>query len=183
VNDGQQAPDRLTELRTSARGWHGVQLAVLGFIGLCGVLQGDSGSQLPRWLQVLAGLLVLLALFLACAATALVAVAAWPVYGSAARTPAAEPDEEEIRRTGRRLRAGIALTFLAVTVLALGGTASWWPTGGTGGGVVEVTTGGGVVCGTLRDGREGLLGLEAGGRMVLVPLADVQQVRPLGACP
>src|SRR3712207_8556040 len=35
---------RLDELRASARGWHGVQLAVLGFIGLCGVLQEEQPS-------------------------------------------------------------------------------------------------------------------------------------------
>jgi hypothetical protein len=43
VGDG-----RLAELRTSARGWHGVQLAVLGFIGLCAVLQGQADSPAPR---------------------------------------------------------------------------------------------------------------------------------------
>ena len=39
--------DRLTELRNSARGWHGVQLAVLGFIGLCGVLQSGAADDNP----------------------------------------------------------------------------------------------------------------------------------------
>ena len=53
-------PDRLAELRGSAKGWHGIQLAALGFIGLCGVIQtGDSTD--PRSLQVLAGILVLVA--------------------------------------------------------------------------------------------------------------------------
>ena len=56
--DGQdqhqdQAPSRIAELRGSARGWHGVQLAVLGFIGLCGVLREGAGSGEPHWLQVL----------------------------------------------------------------------------------------------------------------------------------
>jgi hypothetical protein len=66
-------PSRLTALRSSARGWHGVQLAVIGFIGLCGVLQGGRPEN-PMWLQVYAGVLALAALALACVATVLVAL-------------------------------------------------------------------------------------------------------------
>ena len=73
-----QTDDRLTELRTSARGWHGVQLAVLGFIGLCGVLSG--GSAAPQWLEWLSMWLALAALACACVATFLVGAAAWPLY-------------------------------------------------------------------------------------------------------
>src|SRR4051812_24805047 len=71
---------RLAELRASARGWHGVQLAVLGFIGLCGVLK-DRQSSDPRLLQWAAGLLAVAALAVGCFATYLVARAAWPLYG------------------------------------------------------------------------------------------------------
>ena len=35
------------QLRTSARGWHGVQLAVLGFIGLCGALHDAEAAAGP----------------------------------------------------------------------------------------------------------------------------------------
>ena len=63
--DTDPAQDRLAELRGSAKGWHGVQLAALGFIGLCGVLQtGDASDPMP--LQVLAGILVLVAFACAC---------------------------------------------------------------------------------------------------------------------
>ncbi len=55
---------RLDELRASARGWQGIQLAVLGFIGLCGVLQ-RGGRSIPRWIQILAGIAALVALGLA----------------------------------------------------------------------------------------------------------------------
>jgi len=159
-----------------------VQLAVLGFIGLCGVLQGDAGNEDPRWLQVLAGLLVLFALVVACTATALVASAAWPVYGSSAPSTV-DPDEHEIRRTSRRLRAGIALTFVAVTALALGAASSWWPAEGRQRGAVEVTTSGGVLCGTLQGGQAGGLVVDVGGRPVLVQMADITQLRPLDNCP
>ena len=36
-------------LQTSARGWHGVQLAVLGFIGLCGALHDAGSATGPPW--------------------------------------------------------------------------------------------------------------------------------------
>src|SRR5215210_5083482 len=75
------AQERLTELRSSAKGWHGVQLAALGFIGLCGVLQTGESTD-PVSLQALAGVLVLVAFVCACAGIYLVGKAAWPLYGS-----------------------------------------------------------------------------------------------------
>ena len=181
VDDHVETSGRLGELRTSARGWHSVQLAVLGFIGLCGVLQGDAGAGLPRWLQVLSGLLVVLALVLACVATALVASAAWPVY--AASSPAVgEEDHQEIARTSRRLRAGIALTYLAVTVLALAAASSWWPAHRGADAVVEVNAGGSVLCETLQDSQQGLLRLAVLGRTVSIPLEQVTRLQPLDSC-
>lgn len=76
MDEEGHSSSRIAELRVSARGWHGVHLAVLGFIGLCGVLQPGAGSGEPHWLQVLAGLLVVAALGIACVATVLVALAA-----------------------------------------------------------------------------------------------------------
>jgi hypothetical protein len=176
---------RLVALRASAKGWHGVQLAVLGFIGLCGVLQGAAGKDGPHWLQVLAGLLVLLALALACTATALVATAAWPVH-EIEDGAAAGSDDTVLHNTARRLRTGITITFVAVVLLALGATSSWWPKGGqsSGGGPtqVEVTTSQGAVCGTLEEGEPGTITVASGGRPVAVPAADVVRLRPVTAC-
>ena len=114
--------DRLTELRVSARGWHGVQLAVIGFIGLCGVLQGGRPDN-PMWLQVFAGIAALAALAIACLATLLVALVAWPLYGGRQ----ASDDAAELERDGRRLKQGLVLTFLALALLALGTASGWWP--------------------------------------------------------
>ena len=48
--------DRLERLSASARGWHTIQMAVLGFIGICGVsrpqaarLRAQSNGWPPRW--------------------------------------------------------------------------------------------------------------------------------------
>ena len=174
---------RIAELRVSARGWHGVQLAVLGFIGLCGVLEQGAGDDNPGWLQWLAGLLVLAAFALACAATVLVALAAWPVYGPAADTAGADG---EVARTSGRLRTGITLTFVAVAMLALAASSAWWPNGTDGGKsrtAVEVRTGAGQVCGELGEpSTQGVLAIATGGRLVELPLGEVISVQPVDGC-
>ena len=174
---------RLAELRASARGWHGVQLAVLGFMGLCGVLAQDSGDDNPRWLQLLVGVLVVGAFALACSATVLVGLAAWPIYGPAV---GGEGPAEAIARTSNQLRVGIALTFVAVATLALATSSAWWPHAADVGAAqptVEVTTESGVICGDLADspGR-GLLAVSVGGRFLAIALSDVVSVQPVDAC-
>jgi hypothetical protein len=176
---------RLIALRASAKGWHGVQLAVLGFIGLCGVLQGAAGKAGPHWLQVLAGVLVLIALGLACTATALVATAAWPVHELEEGVSAGASVEDLLHHTARRLRIGIMITFVAVVILALGATSAWWPTdesSDSGASLVEVTTNQGAACGTLQDGAPGTVTISSGGRQVVVPAGAVVRLRPVTAC-
>ncbi|CUR55591.1 conserved membrane hypothetical protein [metagenome] len=108
----------LAELRNSAREWHRLQLGALAFVGLCGVIQGDSGNADPRWLQTTSGLLALAGLILAGLSVLLVATVAWPLMAAHATTP-------EV--ASRRLRSGIALTFVAVALTALAASSSWWP--------------------------------------------------------
>src|SRR3954452_22818063 len=94
------ATSRLEQLRASAKGWHTIQLAVVGFIGFCGVLKGE-GSTAPHWMEVLAGIVVLVSLGAALFATYLVGRAAGPLYGPRAAAPA--DDAAELARTSRRL--------------------------------------------------------------------------------
>jgi hypothetical protein len=177
---------RLVELRSSAKGWHGVQLAVLGFIGLCGVLQGAAGQDGPHWLQVLAGVLVLIALVLACIATAMGASAAWPVHELEDGATRGASVEAVLHHTAQRLRTGIAITFVAVVVLALGATSSWWPndaSSSTNAGLVEVTTSDGAACGTLEGGGDpGTITIVSGGLPVTVPVDAVVRLRPVASC-
>jgi hypothetical protein len=174
---------RLVELRTSARGWHGVQLAVLGFIGLCGVLQGNAAQDEPRWLQVLAGVLVLVALALACTATALVATAAWPVHEIEDGPPAGVAVDSLLHHTASRLRLGIVITFLSVVVLTLGATSSWWPNDASREtSQVEVTTSQGTACGQLRDADPGTIAVQTARGPIAIPAGDVVRLRPVASC-
>jgi protein-S-isoprenylcysteine O-methyltransferase Ste14 len=123
----QQPPSSLDELRASAKGWQTMQFALLGFIGLCGVLKSTATASEPHWLQVTAIVLILLALILACYATFLVGRAAWPVNSARLSAAARAGSRIELRRTDRGLRAGIGLTFVALVLAALAATTSWWP--------------------------------------------------------
>ena len=160
-------------LRTSARGWHGVQLAVLGFIGLCGALHDAAGAPGPEWVQRLAAVLVLVALALACVATALVAGEAWPV-----RTGS----DGGSRRSVGHLRLGIALTFLAVGLAALATSSSWWPAGEDTAGLVSVSTDRGTFCGRLLDSADGTVVVDVAGQHVAVPLGRVSGLTPTSTC-
>ncbi|HET7476035.1 MAG TPA: hypothetical protein VFJ97_08430 [Dermatophilaceae bacterium] len=161
------------QLRSSARGWHGVQLGVLGFIGLCGVLKGAGGADMPGWLELLAGVLVLVSLALACVATALVAAVAWPVRVL---------DEARVDPAQRRLRFGIGLTYVAVVVLALAATSSWWPHQARPS-LVQVSTQGGTFCGELSASSEdGAVTLRIGGQAVALATSQIRGLQPVQSC-
>lgn len=180
------AQDRLAELRVSAKGWHGIQLSALGFIGLCGVIQ--TGDPTDPWaLQVTSGILVLVAFALACAGIVLVGRAAWPLYRG---DPAAmEGGEAQVAIVSRQLTRGLLMTFLAVAAVALASAASWWPkeAGGSGAsaaGQVQVQTSDGAsACGELSDApQHGTLRVIADARAVDVALNSVASVAPVASC-
>lgn len=177
-------PSRSEQLRGSARGWHGGQLAVIGFIGFCGVLQHGRPDQ-PTWLQVWAGVLAIAALVLACVATFLVGRVAWPLYSGKPRG-AVSDEAAELARDGRRLRTGLVLTFAALAALALGSATGWWPqeeSGDGGDALVQVqATSGERWCGSLGQAGPGSLSVVAGGSPVIVPLQDVLVVRSVETC-
>lgn len=180
------AEDRLAELRASAKGWQGVQLAALGFIGLCGVIEtGDSTN--PWALQVMSGILVLVALVLACAGIYLVGRAAWPLYRGEPQAVAG--GEAAIAATSRQLTRGLLLTFLSIAVLALATAASWWPQeqgDGGGGGAADIqlqTNDGRTACGELIESpHSGTLRVIADDEPVDVALGALASISPVGNC-
>lgn len=160
-----------------------MQLAVIGFIGLCGVLQGGRPDN-PMWLQVSAGVLALAALVLACVATFLVALVAWPLYGG--REPTVTDEAAELERDGRRLKRGLVLTFTALALLALGTATGWWPQDAPDGGggelvAIEATTGE-RWCGVLTASSPGSVRVSVDGDAVVVSLQDVAALGPVDSC-
>ncbi|MDX6678443.1 MAG: hypothetical protein QOE31_2495 [Solirubrobacteraceae bacterium] len=175
--------DRLSELRASAKGWHGVQMALLGFIGLCGVLQRDDSGD-PTWLQVWALLLAVGALLTALWAIVLVGRAAWPLYGPNPELPAEADYDARVRVASAQLSRGLALTFVSVALLAFGTASSWWPSqDGGDAGLVEVQADSGQrVCGELADAPEGQLHVVSNGSTVSVALGSVSSLRSVSSC-
>lgn len=176
--------DSLDRLAASAAGWHRIQLAVLGFIGFCGILWDSGGSAAPAVVQRLAGVLVALAFILACTAIFLVGRVAYPFRAPAQDTgPAREPT---IAGRTRRLRTGIRITYLAVGVLVVATLSSWWPPAAPDNGQVTGAVGvraatGQEWCGHLIDGPRGV-GLATTDGPVRISLDEVVSVRPVQGC-
>jgi hypothetical protein len=180
----------MAELASTAKGWHGVQLAVLAFIGLCGVLsEGDPGN--PRWLDVTSGVLAIAALVLACVAVFLVATVAWPITGGGTADDDGSPDSPVQARAARRLRQGVALTFLAVAVMATAASANWWPTedaaeppdADAGGVAVGITDRQGRLwCGNLVDAPTGAIRVATASGTVEIAVTNVVDITQVDAC-
>jgi hypothetical protein len=188
-DSGRSERGALAELGRSARGWHGVQLAVLAFIGLCGVLT-DSDPGDPRWLRVAAGVGALVALALACIAVFLVASVAWPFPRAGQESGAVDtPDGLGSAAGRRRLRTGVALTYAAVITMALAASASWWPdeqasfSGEGTGALVEITDhNGATACGELLSAPTGTVRIETASGTLEVATAALAGVVPADAC-
>lgn len=122
-SDGPGRPgDQMAQLVASAKGWHTMQMAVLGFIGICGVLRGTSITT-PSVIQVLAAILAVAALAVACVAIFTVARIAYP-FG------AAIDDSDGIHAVTQarsQLRTGIRLTVLALILIVTAALSGWWP--------------------------------------------------------
>jgi hypothetical protein len=110
--------ERMDRLSGSARGWHTVQMAVLGFIGICGILHAPDSS-VPGWAQVGASLLAVAALGLACLAVFMVGRVAYPI--------SIGTGEAAVTRARALLRGGIRLTVVALILIVIAALSGWWP--------------------------------------------------------
>ncbi len=182
---GQPPAGNAGELRESAAGWQKIQFTVLGFIGLCGVLKGIGTSTGPRSLQIVAGILIVVALIVACCAIFLVGRVAWPVRsaGNGPRAGRAAPGDGAPLQAARGLRAGLALTVVALILASLAATSSWWPTKASGGATAIVSTSTGLTyCGTWVGDGNGQLVLQLPRQLVSIPLAQVTAVDLASSC-
>ena len=159
---------RLAELSASARGWHTIQMAVLGFIGICGVLRTtDSAPRAVQWLAAAS-----LAIFS-------VGRVAYPVDdagdGASALPPAGQ--------AAARLRAGIRLTIVAVILAVIAGLSGWWPAKASTAAVAVTGTNGQAWCGPLVSGPAGAISVRTGNGVITVPAQAIAQVRQVAECP
>lgn len=164
----------------SARGWHRAQLAVLGFIGLCGVLWAGGDPHGPAWSQWLAGALVVLALVLVCLAIYLVGSVAYPVPG-AGEVPAG--GREASAEDAGRLRTGIRVTFAALVMLVIATLSGWWPGPAGSATTVEVRDAAGQAwCGEIDDASAGIMRLNTTEGPVALRLGRIATLRPVPGC-
>jgi hypothetical protein len=170
--------DRRQELAASARGWHTIQMAVLGFIGICGVLRGTD-SPAPRAVQVLAAVLAVAALAVASLAIFAVGRVAYPV-DDAADGASAQPSAGQ---AAARLQAGIRLTIVAVILAVIAALSGWWPAPVSTAAVAVTGVNGQAWCGPLVSGPDGAISVRTGNGVVAVPAQAIGQVRPVAACP
>src|SRR5215469_1525267 len=174
----QAAAPRQEELSASARGWHTIQMAVLGFIGICGVLRTTGSSPAPRAVEWLAAALAVAALAVACLAVFTVGRVAYPV--AATGDAAASPDAAG---AATRLRAGIRLTIVALILAVIAGLSGWWPSATATTATAITGTAGQAWCGQLVDGPVGAISVRTASGVIAVPTQAIAQVRPVAACP
>src|SRR5262245_11034748 len=170
--------DPVSQLSASARGWHSIQMAVLGFIGICGVLRSGSGAG-PSWVQWCAALLAVTALILACAALVTVGQVAYPFYGA---VPAGQPNHQWLTQANGKLRTGIRLTFAALVLIVIAALSGWWPSNAAEPPVQVRDASGRVWCGPLAEAPDGALGVRTAEGVVALPLRTVAEVRPSATC-
>lgn len=114
--------DAMKRLSASAQGWHTIQMAVLGFIGICGVLRSTSTST-PRVVQVFAAILAVAALAVACLAVFTVGRVAYPVDAAIDSSDGVH----EVAQARRQLHTGIRLTVVALVLIVIAALSGWWP--------------------------------------------------------
>lgn len=170
--------DAAAGLAESARGWHRIQLAVLGFVGLCGALWGGDGSAAPTWLQAAAGVLVVLAFALACLAILLVGRVAYRFEGQA--SPAAPIGDPA--GASRQLRRGVRITYVALAVLVSATLVAWWPSADDTGTVEVSDASGRTWCGRLGDAPSGVIGLVTENGPIGLRLDGITQIRQVSSC-
>jgi hypothetical protein len=167
--------EQLEGLSASARGWHTIQMAVLGFIGICGVLRTAS-SPAPRAVQWLAAALAVAALAVACAAIFTVGRVAYPVGD-------ARDGARAVSGGTARLRAGIRLTIVALILAVIAALSGWWPSAASSAAVAVTGTTGQAWCGPLVSGPADAISVRTANGIITVPAQAIAQVSPVGRCP
>jgi hypothetical protein len=160
----------------SAKGWHNIQLAVMGFIGLCGVLRMGNTPDGPQWLGWWSAGMVILAFVSSLLAMWMVGSVAFPLYtfGGEAGMPQSAP---------QRLRGGIRMTFVSILLMVLAGLTGWWPAGASESNVQVRDANGASVCGTWVEGAPaGSIWLRTPDGVVTINVRAIAQMDKVSSC-
>lgn len=161
----------------SAKGWHNIQLVLMGFIGLCGVLKMGNHPDGPAWLDWWSAGMIVLAFLSALLSMWMVGKVAFPLYhfDPGAQMPANAPQQ---------LRGGIRMTFVSILLMVLGSLTGWWPGGSSTANKVEVKDANGAsACGTWLDGAPaGSIRLDTADGVITISLRAVAQMNPVSSC-
>jgi hypothetical protein len=153
-------------------------MAVLGFIGICGVLR-TTDSPAPRAVQWLAAALAVAALAAASLAIFSVGRVAYPINDAADGASALSPTGQATAR----LRGGIRLTIVAVILAVIAALSGWWSAKASTAAVAVTGTNGQAWCGPLVSGPAGAISVRTANGVITVPAQGVAQVRPVAQCP
>lgn len=177
AEDAQTEAEPLRRLAASARGWSQIQLAVLGFIGFCGVFW-DGGSGASPAVQWASMTLVVVGFVLAVVAVLLVARVAFP-----SRVPAGEADRgAAVAEQQRRLEGGIRTTYVALVLVVAATLSAWLPSSPDGGAIVVGDATGTTWCGELAEAPAGQARLSTDDGPVTIALERVALLQPSEGC-
>jgi hypothetical protein len=172
-------PDGLAgnPMAESAKGWHNIQLGVMGFIGLCGVLTMGETPSGPQWLELWSAATAGLAFVVSLLSTWMVGSVAFPLYGFT------NPGEAMPASAPGRLRGGIVMTFLSIVLMVLSSLSGWWPSG-LGGEKVQVKgTTGAAACGTWVEGAHaGAIWLQTAEGTIKIEIGAISEMSPVSSC-
>lgn len=157
----------------SAKGWHNIQLGVMGFISLCGVLRMGEEPAGPEWLSWWSTGMSVAAFVSGLISMWMVGGVAFPLYGG----------EQMPQNATGRLKGGIGMTFVTIVMMALGALGGWWPASAEGGSMEVSDPNGNSACGVMMKGApSGSMWLQTNEGRVTVALKNVAEIRQVTSC-
>ena len=169
----------LGRVAESAFRWHRTQLAVLGFIGFCGLFWDGGSVAGHTWAQGLVMVLVALGFVLAIVAIFVVGRVAHAFEGLAETT---DPDPESAARQVRQLRTGVRMTYVAVALVVAATLTAWLPPSADDGAVGVAVATGQTWCGQLVEAPAGEMRLATADGLAVIPLDRVVGLGPVADC-